>query len=91
VPATPCDAYCDLEESKCTFTGASKQYASRAACLSACTGFATWGVDGDESGNNLQCRVSHLKKITDPSNATQTASECPETGTSPPLFCQNHP
>ena len=57
-PAADCDGYCAAVQAACT--GANAQYADDAACQTACAGFATTGMDGDTSGDTLQCRLYHV-------------------------------
>ena len=83
---TGCVAYCQLEESECTFgSGGTAQFANNGACMTACAQYPTTGQDGDPTGNTLQCRVTHLNNIV----GGQAASlHCPHTGETPTAYCK---
>lgn len=57
VCGTYCDVYCDFLDSNCT--GANAQYASRAACDTACMGLTVTTSVAPEGGDSVQCRSYH--------------------------------
>ncbi len=69
-----CGAYCDALGANCT--GDNAQYDSDAACRVACAGFDDSGMDGDTSGDTLQCRTYHAG---DPA-AADPATHCAHAG-----------
>ena len=76
-PSADCSAFCTLEESLCKFTGDIAAYASSAACLSACAGFAPG--DASNSGDTFACRKYHLDNAAANNGAGKT-THCPHTG-----------
>ncbi len=78
---TWCESYCRNIQDFCTGTNA--QYASAAECTTACTAFAADGAVGSSAGNNVQCRLYHLKAaITDP------ATHCAHAGATSTGVCE---
>jgi hypothetical protein len=74
-----CQGFCQIVVASCT--GANQQYASSAACMTACAGF-TDNVAFNASvqtGNTLACRLYHSTETTqDP------ATHCPHTAANSP-------
>jgi hypothetical protein len=69
-PPPLCDQYCDAIMANCT--GANVAYADKAACKSACASLPATGMDGDMSGNTVQCRIYHAGVA-----KTDPATHCP--------------
>ena len=74
-----CSTYCSFIAQVCV--GANAQFASPAACDSACNGEA-WacGNVGDSTGNSLFCRLLHLSRA----GLGSPATECPNAGPNSP-------
>ena len=53
---TWCENYCHATQTFCT--GGNSLYNDLASCHTACQGFATDGLDGDTTGNTVQCRIT---------------------------------
>jgi hypothetical protein len=84
---TECDAYCDVTQLACGTTGTNSQFASTAACLTACAAYATSGTFGDTTGNTIQCRMYHAT-VALGGDATTKMTHCPHAGeTSDPTYC----
>jgi len=54
-----CDEYCYLAATYCTGAN-SLNFATTAACMTACAGLKTTGLFGDTAGDSIQCRIYHL-------------------------------
>ena len=76
-PAPTCADYCAAVTTSCT--GDDAQYASEAACLTYCQGWANLpaGTTADTSGNTLGCRIYHAGVAATPGMA---ATHCPHAG-----------
>lgn len=77
-----CDGFCTIAVGACT-AQATQPYASKAACMTACAGFATTPVYSSSvtSGNSLACRMYHaVVATTIPSphctHVTPTSATC---------------
>jgi hypothetical protein len=58
VCGTWCDNYCQLALRNCT--GPNELYADVPSCMAACSGLASTGQPGDQTGDSVQCRIYHL-------------------------------
>lgn len=81
----PCTSFCTLEIAACGVTGANNangQYASQAACITACKAFANsdHAYATNAGGDSLACRLLHATNAIVTGNA---ATHCPHTGPSP--------
>ena len=59
MPLSLCDQYCNLVLANCT--GGNEVYNNQNACQNACSGFAPTGQTGDQSGDTVQCRITHAQ------------------------------
>ncbi len=78
---TYCEVYCDFLDDNCT--GANAQYASRAACETACAGIPTTGTSSATLGDSIQCRSYHASFP----SAADPATHCPHAGETPTDQC----
>lgn len=81
----PCTSFCTLEIKACGLTGdagGNGQYASMAACMTACAAFpnATHAYGVTAKGDSLACRLYHATNAAEAGNAMV---HCPHTGPSP--------
>ena len=87
---TRCGVQCDLQGEKCGFgTTAPNNYPSRENCMAACSDFAA-GTTGTGSGNNVECRITHLGYITSSSSAGDKATHCGHAARNPTANCVNN-
>jgi hypothetical protein len=79
-----CTSFCTLEIKACGLTGdagGNGQYASAAACMTACAGFDKTHLYGlTASGDSLACRLYHATNAAISGNATV---HCPHTAAAP--------
>jgi hypothetical protein len=54
-----CDVYCDLATRYCT--ASNELYSSLSTCMTSCANIPITGVVGSDSGNTVQCRITHLQ------------------------------
>jgi hypothetical protein len=78
-----CAQFCDDEASICTDD--LQQYTDQANCLAECSGWSR-GLEGDTTGNTLDCRIYHLAAAAG-SAPDAAVTHCPHTGAHPQLFC----
>jgi len=76
---TNCQAFCDQSIATCGTSGTNSQFASLAACTTACAQWSA-GVSGATAGDSLACRLYHVT-VAGGSAALATA-HCSHTGTS---------
>jgi len=79
--AQTCAHFCELQMAVCTFGAAAPaQYASMAACMTACATFPM-GTAADAGGNTLGCRIYHTCNAASNPPAS-TTTHCPHTSMS---------
>ena len=77
-----CPEFCGGVQMFCT--AANEQWASTAACVVDCAGWAL-GTEGDTTGDTLACRGYHLEAAI---TSTDFATHCPHAGPTGGGVCQ---
>jgi len=87
VCGSACTNFCQGQLLACGTNGTNSQYASQAACESACASFSVGTIGlSTVSGNTLGCRIYHAG-VALAGTASDKTTHCPHTGVTPTAAC----